>query len=71
VACEDMTPLLHASLDDELDAEHATRVERHLADRPSRHHLSLLAMDLAPTEPGPGLPDIGERRLRMIDSDKC
>jgi anti-sigma factor RsiW len=32
MACEDMTSLLHASLDDELDAEHATRVERHLAD---------------------------------------
>jgi anti-sigma factor RsiW len=35
MACEDMTPLLHASLDDELDAVHATRVERHLADCPA------------------------------------
>jgi anti-sigma factor RsiW len=35
MACEDMTSLLHASLDDELDAEHATRVERHLAGCPA------------------------------------
>jgi anti-sigma factor RsiW len=35
MACEDMTSLLHASLDDELDAVHATRVERHLADCPA------------------------------------
>jgi anti-sigma factor RsiW len=35
VACEDMTPLLHASLDDELDAEHATRIERHLGGCPA------------------------------------
>ena len=35
MACEDMAPLLHASLDNELDAEHATRVERHLAGCPA------------------------------------
>jgi hypothetical protein len=39
--------------------------------RPSPHHLSLLVMDLAPTEVGPALPEIGGWRLRMIDSDKC
>jgi anti-sigma factor RsiW len=35
MACEDMTALLHASLDDELDAEHARRVESHIRDCPS------------------------------------
>jgi anti-sigma factor RsiW len=35
MACEDMAPLLHASLDDELDAIHAARVEHHVADCPA------------------------------------
>ena len=55
----------------EAEALHGMRFRRPATDRPSRHHLSLLAMDLAPTEAGPGLPDIGGWRLRMIDLDKC